>query len=42
MGRLAAMRPVEPFVFRADHPFLFYILDLPTGTDWFMGRVSAP
>lgn len=36
---LGASRPV---VFRADHPFLFFIRDVSSGTILFMGRVEAP
>ena len=32
----------EPIVFRADHPFLFFILEESTGGVLFMGRVAAP
>jgi serpin B len=35
-------QPLPPFVFRADHPFLFFIIDKPTGLILFMGRVSDP
>jgi len=31
-----------PKIFRADHPFLFYILDKETGTILFFGRVVDP
>lgn len=33
---------VKPQEFRADHPFLFFIIDKPTGTILFMGRVAIP
>ena len=32
----------EPVLFRADHPFLFLILDKSTGSILFAGRVSNP
>ena len=31
-----------PKVFRADHPFLFFIRHNPTGSVLFMGRVDNP
>ena len=34
--------PLQPAVFRADHPFLFFIRHRPTGTVLFMGRVAEP
>ncbi len=34
--------PLEPVVFRADHPFLFLIRHGPSGAILFMGRVSQP
>ena len=38
------MRPLEsePKVFRADHPFLFFIQERKTGEILFMGRVMDP
>ena len=32
----------SPVAFRADHPFIFMIRDIPTGTILFMGRVEDP
>ncbi len=34
-------RPSEPAVFRADHPFLFFIRDTTSGAILFVGRVSS-
>ncbi|XP_047108842.1 serpin B6-like [Schistocerca piceifrons] len=34
--------PPPPIIFRADHPFLFYILDQKTKVVLFAGRVSDP
>jgi serpin B len=32
----------DPIVFRADHPFLYFIRDVQTGTILFVGRMSDP
>jgi serpin B len=37
-----AEAPEAPPVFRADHPFLFMIIDDITGTILFLGRVADP
>jgi serpin B len=34
--------PLDNFVFRADHPFLFLIRHVPTGAVLFIGRVADP
>lgn len=39
---LAMRREEEPVVFRADHPFLFFVRDTTTGTILFAGRLSKP
>jgi len=41
-GMAMMVQPVQPKVFRADHPFIFLILDNKTGQILFMGRVSDP
>lgn len=38
----SALLPPEPKLFRADHPFIFMILDRKTKHILFMGRVSDP
>jgi serpin B len=38
----SALHRDEPVVFRADHPFLFFIRDHATGLVIFMGRVADP
>lgn len=42
MATRAAMLPTQPVVFRADHPFLFLIVDNRTKSILFMGRVVDP
>jgi serpin B len=34
--------PAKPFEFRVDHPFLFFIVDKPSGLILFVGRVNDP
>ncbi|MBX3221101.1 MAG: serpin family protein [Labilithrix sp.] len=34
--------PAKPLEFKADHPFLFFIVDKASGLVLFMGRVTAP
>jgi serpin B len=42
MPRASAAPPAKPAVFRADHPFLFFLRDHATGLVLFMGRVADP
>jgi serpin B len=42
MAARAAMIPREPVLFRADHPFLFLIVDNRTKSILFLGRVANP
>lgn len=34
--------PQQPSVFRADHPFVFFVRDMETGAVLFMGRLADP
>jgi serpin B len=34
--------PMEPEVFRADHPFVFLVRDRVTGSILFIGRLVDP
>lgn len=38
----APMQEKEPKIFKADHPFIFFIYDRETGTILFMGRMMNP
>jgi serpin B len=38
----AAPVAAQPEPFRADHPFLFYLVDDTTGLILFQGRISDP
>ncbi len=38
----AVMEPPKPKIFRADHPFLYVIHHIPSGTALFLGRHSKP
>ena len=43
MGDTSAYEPPVPvIIFRADHPFLFYIKHVDTGSILFLGRFSKP
>ena len=42
IGIMRMAAPLAPPVFRADHPFLFFIQDRATGSLLFMGRMQDP
>ena len=42
MNAAAAYPEVPPTVFRADHPFVFFIKENNTGTILFTGQVTDP
>lgn len=39
---LRAIKGVTPELFVVDHPFMFYVVDKPTGTILFLGRIIQP
>jgi serpin B len=42
MGESGAAAPEPAIEFKADHPFLFFIVEKPSGLVLFMGRVVDP
>ncbi|MBL8719336.1 MAG: serpin family protein [Myxococcales bacterium] len=42
MGAKGGAAPQKAIEFRADHPFLFFVVDKPSGLVLFMGRVVDP
>jgi serpin B len=42
VGVTGASAVEEPTIFDANHPFLFVLRDIPTGTLLFVGQVTDP
>jgi len=42
MGAKGGGAPQKALEFRADHPFLFFVVDKTSGLVLFMGRVADP
>lgn len=41
-GSAAQPKPPPPKIFRAEHPFIYYIIDNQTRTILFNGRIKNP